>query len=90
MVNGVITVSPPADVCNMKWRAIGNAAYASLGIYDGAGGNYNNIQTIFKMIVMPDCVDFEDAAAWGQTPGDLTWLPSRHASYPIAQVHELG
>ena len=42
------------------------------------------------IVIMPDCVDWEDAAGWGQTPGTVTWLPNYYFSYPIVQVHEMG
>ncbi len=43
-----------------------------------------------KMLVMPNCVDFEGAEAWGLRPGTVTWFPSKNISFPVAQVHELG
>ncbi len=57
---------------------------------DDLNVNKNDYGADFIMYVMPDCVDWEGAAGWGQTPGHLTWYPSQYASYPVVQVHEMG
>ena len=42
------------------------------------------------MIVFPDCVDFEGAAAWGQVLRTTTWFKSKSVAFPATQVHEIG
>jgi len=42
------------------------------------------------MIIMPDCVDFDGAAAWANSPGSTSYLMSMYASLPVTQVHEFG
>eukprot|EP00979_Chaetoceros_neogracilis_P014150 scaffold4463_cov185-Chaetoceros_neogracile.AAC.1 len=64
----------------MGWRACGNIAT------NGARG----IGRDFTMIVCPDVVNFNGAAAYGQMPGTISWYRSKHASAPIAQIHEIG
>jgi hypothetical protein len=55
-------------------------------VITGASG----ISRDHTMIVCPDVVDFEGAAAWGSSPGSHSWYKSRYASVPLVQVHEIG
>lgn len=82
LTNGVLTIQPPTNVCSMGWRDVGNFAVAKMTSLDWVAD--------FKVIIMPDCVDFGTAAAWGETPGNTIWIPSRYSSYPVTQVHEFG
>lgn len=81
---GVVTVVPSAseDICSMNYKTAANIALNAL--------RNASIDAQLKMFILPDCVDFQGAGAWGQTPGQITWFPSRYASYPITQVHEVG
>jgi hypothetical protein len=81
---GVVTVVPDSneDICNMTYKSAGNIALEAL--------KNAQIDAQHKMIILPDCVNFQGAGAWGQTPGQLTWFPSRYASFPVTQVHEIG
>jgi hypothetical protein len=81
---GVVTVVPGAneDICSMTYKTAGNIALQAL--------QNAQIDAQHKMIILPDCVNFQGAGAWGQTPGQLTWFPSRYASFPVTQVHEVG
>lgn len=80
--NGVLTIKPPENICAMGWKDVGNYAVAEIASLDWSAD--------FKTIIMPDCVNFEGAAAWGETPGDTTWILSKYSSYPVTQVHEFG
>ncbi len=42
------------------------------------------------MIVLPDCVNFLGAAAWGQVLRTTTWFKSRSVAFPATQMHEIG
>lgn len=78
--NGVLTVFTSNNLNGMGWRTCGNIAT------NGARG----IGRDFTMIVCPDVVNFNGAAAYGQMPGTISWYRSKHASAPIAQMHEIG
>ena len=77
--DGVITVSTTTNLSTQDWRQCGNIG---LNLVTGVSANY-------RMIVCPDVVDFEGAAAWGQMPGYISWYLSSYASVPIVQVHEV-
>lgn len=77
---GVMQVNAPWNICGQLWID----AYNSLGI------NLSSYDADHMMVVMPDCVNWNNAAGWGQTPGTITWFPSAHASKPVTQVHEMG
>lgn len=79
---GVINITPPNNICKMNWRDAGNYALSKMK---------NKVYwATHKVIILPDCVDFGGAAAWGETPGDTTWYKAQYASFPVTQVHELG
>lgn len=79
--NGVKDISLSSSVyCGKNWWDVSNDLNLRKSDYNAD----------FMMFVMPDCVDFEGAAGWGQTPGDQTWYPSSYASLPVVQVHEMG
>jgi len=89
-VDGIIDVeiSSNKDICSMNYLSVGNAALRDgniAGFYAGATRQITN-----KMIVLPDCVSFNGAAAWGQVSKTTTWFQSRTVSFPATQVHELG
>jgi Gametolysin peptidase M11. len=77
---GVMEVNAPWNICGQLWID----AFNSLGI------RMENYDADHMMVVMPDCVNWNNAAGWGQTPGSITWFPSAHASKPVTQVHEMG
>ena len=80
---GVLQYSLSADTyCGKNWWEVTNDLRVEL--------NINNYDADYMMFVMADCVDFEGAAGWGQTPGHQTWYPSAYASMPVVQVHEMG
>jgi hypothetical protein len=79
--NGVMEVTPPSDICSKSWVA----AWNDLPISSSA----RNLADLI-MIVLPSCVNFQGAAAWGETPGKATWYQGKEVAYPIVQVHELG
>lgn len=76
--NGVLTVSTTEDLNGMAWQTCGNIAIA--------GASARNISRDFTMVVCPNVVNFNGAAAWGNLPGDLSWYRSMYASAPIVQV----
>lgn len=82
--NAVITIVPPSDVCGMKWREAGDYAI------DELQNQFEYIDRSHTLIVMPNCVDFEGAAAWAESPGSKSWYRSLYASLPLVQVHEIG
>lgn len=77
---GVMQVNAPWNICGQLWID----AYNSLGI------RLTDYDADHMMVVMPDCVNWNNAAGWGQTPGSVTWYPSAHVSKPVTQVHEMG
>jgi len=76
--NGVITVTTLNNLNGMTWQ--------DCGIIATNGANALGISRDFTMIVCPDVVDFEGAAAWGNMPGSVSWYRSMYASAPIVQV----
>jgi len=68
-------------MCGKQWQT----AWSDL-----PNSSYYRSLADFIMIIMPPCVNFEGAAAWGETPGQATWYTGPTASYPLVQVHELG
>lgn len=79
---GVVNIQPPNNICNMNWRDAGNYALSQM--------SNKSYWATHKVIILPDCVDFGGAAAWGETPGDTTWYKAQYANYPVTQVHEMG
>lgn len=79
---GVVNIQPPNNICKMNWRDAGNYALSQM--------SNKSYWATHKVIILPDCVDFGGAAAWGETPGDTTWYKAQYASYPVTQVHEIG
>jgi len=77
--NGVITVTTSTNLNGLAWQSCGTIATTGV----------SGISRDYTMIVCPDVVDFDGAAAWGQAPGSLTWYRSMYASAPIVQVHEV-
>ena len=75
--NAVITIVPPSDVCGMKWREAGDYAI------DELQNQFEYIDRSHTLIVMPNCVDFEGAAAWAESPGSKSWYRSLYASLPL-------
>lgn len=83
--NGVLEIRPNSNMCGDHWLSAWNEVKSSAGI------NFNSFPSnVHFMIVMPDCLNWEEAAGWGQTPGLVTWFPTQYTAYPISQVHELG
>jgi hypothetical protein len=78
--NGILTVTTAENLNGLIWTSCGDIAIS------GATG----ISRDFTMIVCPDVVNFDGAAAWGQMPGSVSWYLSAYASTPIVQVHEVG
>jgi len=86
--NGVLQINAPWNICNNRnWLVVWDDLISTNSILSSA---INNANIDFIMAVMPNCVDWENAAGWGQTPGKITWFPSEYASLPVTQVHELG
>ena len=75
---GVLTVTTSNNLRGMTWRDCGTIATN--------GANVLGISRDFTMIVCPDVVNFEGAAAWGNMPGSVSWYKSQYASLPIVQV----
>jgi hypothetical protein len=79
--NGIYEVNAPWNICSKHW----------LDAWNDLGINVYGLSNVdYVMVVMPDCLDWDNAAGWGQTPGRVTWYPSQYASLPVTQVHELG
>jgi len=76
--NGVITVTTSNNLNGMAWQDCGTIATN--------GANALGISRDFTMIVCPDVVNFDGAAAWGNLPGSVSWYQSQYASAPIVQV----
>ena len=74
-----MTVTTTTSLNGISWQDCG-----TIGT-DGALG----ISRDYTMIICPDVVNFEGAAAWGQTGGFKTWYRSMYASAPIVQAHEI-
>mmetsp|Transcript_18858 Transcript_18858/g.28672 ORF Transcript_18858/g.28672 Transcript_18858/m.28672 type:complete len:552 (+) Transcript_18858:43-1698(+) len=79
---GIVTINPPHNLCDMNWMKVTNM------VLDELNSLQHNADYI--MIIMPDCVDFQEARAWGFQPGHITAFQTSYASYPVTQVHELG
>ena len=71
-------MDPPEIVCNMNMDVVSNYARAQLTDL--------NIDTEHIIFVMPDCLDWDGGMAWGEMNGYSTWIPTRYASTPMAQV----
>ena len=73
----------PEDACdkNTLIDRVSNHASAQL-----AG---LNIDTDHIMFIMPnkDCLDWENAKAWGELNGYKTWIQAQYASNPGTQVN---
>jgi len=78
--NGILTVKTAVNLNQMDWQTCGNVATAAAGL----------ITRDHILIVCPNEVDFNGAAAWGSTGGVITWYRSQFASFPVIQVHEIG
>ena len=72
----------------MNYLSAGNDALRDSKIVDFYGTENRRVTN--KMIVLPDCVSFNGAAAWGQLMKTTTWFQSMTVAYPGTQVHELG
>lgn len=79
---GVITISASRDICNESYNSVANSIKTEL--------KYKNIQRTHTMFVMPDCVNWEGGEAWADINGSYTFIPTKNASYPMVQVHEMG
>lgn len=44
----------------------------------------------FTMIICPNVIDFDGAAAYASKPGSYSWFLSKFASIPLVQFHELA
>jgi len=97
IVNGVVDLEAPRNICSMTYKEVGNWAFAQQKVA-GLFKSDSNARITHKMIVMPNaktkngqgCVDFKGGAAWGQVNSSITWYQSKSASYPAVQVHEFG
>lgn len=78
--NGILTVTTAENLNQIGWQTCGNIATAAAEL----------IARQHILIVCPDEVDFNGAAAWGSTGGAITWYRSKYASMPVVQVHEVG
>ena len=78
---GVLEIKAPWNICNTLWWDVTNE-YISFKPW--------NYEADHFMFVMPDCVDWQQAAGWGETPGRYTWFPSEFVHLPVSQVHEMG
>lgn len=71
----------------MQWRDAGDYAIAELQ------SQFEHIDRSHTLIVMPNCVNFEGAAAWAESPGTKSWYKSQYASLPVVSYvtcFELG
>ena len=71
-------MSPPQNVCGMNFKSVANHAKGQI-----AG---LNIYSDHIMYIMPNCVDFDGAEAWGEMNGEATWIPTKNASVALVQV----
>ena len=44
----------------------------------------------FTMIICPNVIDFDGAAAYASKPGSNSWYLSKYASIPMVQFHEIS
>jgi hypothetical protein len=72
----------------MSFYQVGNLAFKSDSVSRFLSNPDNKVT--HKMIVLPDCVDFQGGAAWAQVAGTKTWFKSDTVAFPATQVHEFG
>ena len=77
---GVLERTAPSDICGVHYSTVAG----NLGI------NINDYDADHIMFVMPDCVEWGNAAGWAQAPGSLSWYPNQYVHLPVTQVHEMG
>ena len=84
VTNGVTTVSIEGDLTTKDHLYCMEKA---ISVIDTTIGN---IIRDFTMIICPDVIDFENAAAYAMKPGNYTWFLSKFASIPLVQAHEIA
>lgn len=75
MTQGIVTINPPDNLCDMNWMQVTNQVVLE-------ELNFLQHDADYIMIIMPDCVDFFEARAWGFQPGHITAFQTSYASYP--------
>ena len=80
VVKGVLTVNTQKNLANANFRECGkygtNAA--------------KHIHRHYTMIVCPDEVEFNGAAAYAERPGRISYFMSTYASYKFIHLHEIA